>query len=58
MLYSVIYGFVRRRLTLKELVECLYQSAVSTLAPMIVIALASAFAYLLTYANFGTVMVG
>ncbi|NCB51894.1 MAG: TRAP transporter large permease [Clostridia bacterium] len=58
VLYSIIYGFVRRRLTLKGLVDSLYQSAISTLAPMIVICFASAFAYLLTYANFGTIMVG
>jgi tripartite ATP-independent transporter DctM subunit len=56
-LYSIIYGIVRRRLTLKDLVDSLYQAAQSTLAPMIVICFAAAFAYLLTYANFGTVTV-
>ena len=58
VLYSVVYGLIRRRLTLKQLVDSLYQAAVSTLAPMIVICFAAAFAYLLTYANFGTIMVG
>jgi len=57
VLYSVIYGFIRRRLSLKNLIASLYQAAISTLAPMIVICFASAFAYLLTYANFGTVVV-
>ena len=58
VLYCCIYGFVRKRLTLKDMVDSLYQAAISTLGPMIVICFASAFSYLLSYCNFADTAVG
>ncbi len=57
VLYSAIYGLVRRRLNLKQLVESLYTAAISTMGPMVVICFAAAFSYLLTYNDFGEVCV-
>ena len=58
VLYSALYGFVRKRLSLKELINSLYASAIATLGPMVVICFASAFSYLLSYNDFGDVCVG
>lgn len=57
VLYSALYGFVRKRLSFKELVNSLYSAAISTLGPMVVICFAAAFSYLLSYNNFGDVCV-
>lgn len=58
VLYGIIYGLVRRKLTLKDMIDSLFQSAISTLGPMIVICFASAFSYLLSYCNFSDIAVG
>lgn len=39
------------------MVESLYQAAISTLGPMVVICFAAAFSYLLTYCDFAEIMV-
>lgn len=57
VLYSALYGLARKRLTLKDMVESLYQAAISTLGPMVVICFAAAFSYLLTYCDFAEIMV-
>lgn len=58
VLYSALYGFFRRRLSFKDLINSLYSAALSTLGPMVVICFAAAFSYLLSYNNFGDVCVG
>ena len=58
VLYSALYGFVRKRLSFKELINSLYSAAISTLGPMVVICFAAAFSYLLSYNDFGDVCVG
>ena len=57
VLYSALYGIVRRRLTVKEMIESLYTAAISTLGPMVVICFAAAFSYLLTYCDFADICV-
>ena len=58
VLYCILYGFIRKKITVKDLIDSLYQAAISTLGPMIVICFASAFSYLLSYCNFADNAVG
>lgn len=58
VLYCIIYGLVTRKLTLRDIMDSLYTSAISTLGPMTVICFASAFSYLLSYCNFSDMAVG
>lgn len=58
VLYCIIYGFATKKLNIRELIDSMYQAAISTLGPMIVICFASAFAYLLSYCNFSDIAVG
>lgn len=58
VLYCIIYGFIRRKIVFRDVLESLYQAAISTLGPMIVICFASAFSYLLSYSNFSEKTVG
>ena len=58
VLYCIIYGFIRRKIGFRDVLDSLYQAAISTLGPMIVICFASAFSYLLSYSNFSEKAVG
>ena len=58
VLYCILYGFIRRKIGIRDLIDSLYQAAISTLGPMIVICFASAFSYLLSYCNFADNAVG
>ena len=59
VVYGIIYGFVTRKLSLSALVECIKNASRSTVAPISLICISSAFSYLLaregvitTIANF------
>ncbi len=49
VIYGTIYGFVTRNLTVKKLLVCIQDAVSGSVQPMIVIAFASLFGYVLTY---------
>lgn len=57
IIYGVIYGFASRGLTLKKFWASIEEAVKGAAQPMIIIAFASLFAYVLTYYDLGT-MVG
>ena len=53
VIYGIIYGFVTKNLTVKKLFTCIHEAASSATQPMIIIAMASLFGYVLTYYGVG-----
>lgn len=54
VVYGLIYGLVRRKLTVATIVDCLRQSVIATAGPMLIIAVSSIFGYMLSYENITT----
>ena len=53
VIYGTIYGFVTKNLSVKKLFQCIHEAASSATQPMIIIAMASLFGYVLTYYGIG-----
>lgn len=56
VIYGIIYGFVTKKLTVKKLLECTHDAVSSSAQPMIIIAFASLFGYVLTYYGLGSLI--
>jgi len=52
VVYAIIIGFVKKELTIKKLVNSIYDAAIMTAVTMIIIACASLFSWLLTIDQF------
>lgn len=54
--YALVYGFISRRLNMKILLKCIKNAAKNSTGPMIIIAFASLFGYVLTYNNLSKII--
>jgi len=58
VIYGILYGFISKNLTWKKLYGCITDAVSSSTLPMIIIAFASLFGYVMTYYNLGHVIQG
>ena len=54
--YGIIYGFVRKKLTLSSLTECVVSAAKAAVGPTSLVAISSAFSYLLAREGIVTII--
>ncbi len=49
IIYGIVYGFITRSINLGKIRDCIFEAVKSAVQPMIIIAFASLFGYVLTY---------
>lgn len=54
--YALVYGFISRTLNMEVMVNCIKNAAKNATGPMIIIAFASLFGYVLTYNNLSRII--
>jgi C4-dicarboxylate transporter DctM subunit len=47
VVYGIIYGFIIRKLTLKDLIECIKNASIASVGPVSLVAISSVFSYML-----------
>ncbi len=55
-IYGMVYGFITKRLTFKDLKDCLPQAVVSSIGAIMIVILSQMFSYVLTWLNISQVV--